>query len=56
MPPPLGEVVPGCPQPGTGRGVMASEVQPTKDPGGAGRKKTPPVSRGSLSAYAVPAQ
>ena len=36
LPPPSGEVVPGCPQSGTGRGVMASELKPTKDPGGAG--------------------
>ena len=33
---PSGEVVPCCPQSGTGRGVMASELKPTKDPGGAG--------------------
>ena len=34
--PPLGEVVPGCLQPETGRGRHPEEAQATKDPGGAG--------------------
>ena len=36
LPPPLGEVVPGCLQPGTGRGCHPEEARPTKDPDGAG--------------------
>ena len=36
LPPPLGEVVPGCLQPGTGRGCHPEEARPTKDPDSAG--------------------